>query len=123
MPLGTKWSTRSAQSHLDAEPANRMTRFKYVCELIGFDSADIKALHLAAPMLAPLVEKISCTIFERLIRNDLTKSKFGEHNEDIKIDSEVIIRRRQMLTIYFIKLFTANYDEEFITVCLSHSNF
>jgi hypothetical protein len=63
------------------------------------------------------------SIYEKLLSIDVTKAKFGEHGKDINIDSKTILHRKEMLTIYFIKLFTADYDEEFITVCLSLSNF
>jgi hypothetical protein len=96
----------SNENKLDSDPANRTFRFNYVCGLIDFTSLDINALHSAAPVVVPMVDRIVDAVFDKLLSIEATMTKLGDDSE--------LPQRMKMFKLYLLKLFTAEYDEEFI---------
>ena len=51
-------------------------RFNYLSEFIGFDEADIQAIHDSAEHLAPIVPQLVDAVYEKLFSYDATKRHF-----------------------------------------------
>jgi hypothetical protein len=113
--------------HIDAQllKTDIMYRFQYVCKFMGFTEEDIKVLHDAAPIIAPLVPTVVNTVYAKLHSFDVTWKFFIERNEgfhgklasnvdELTDEDEQIKFRKNMLSKYLTKLVTAQYDAKFV---------
>jgi hypothetical protein len=113
--------------HIDAARLNTDTlyRFNCICKFIGFDEQDIKVLHDAAPVIAPLVPVVVGAVYDKLHSYDVTWEYFVIRNKgytgtlpksvtDLGTDDQPIQFRKHMLTQYLTKLVTADYDDKFV---------
>jgi len=93
-------------------------RFNYLCEFIGFGPDDIKVIHGAAPLLAPLVPGLVDAVYSKLIGYDATWRHFVPRQdgytgdtptsvESLTMDHPQIQFRKQHLARYLEKLVTA----------------
>ena len=100
-------------------------RVSYLSEFMGFDEADIKAIHGSAAHLAPLVPGLVDAVYTKLFGYDATKRHFvprqseyeGPVPKDIQSltqDHEMIQFRKQHLGRYLVSLVTRPYDEKMI---------
>ncbi|KAJ3205619.1 hypothetical protein HDU67_008728 [Dinochytrium kinnereticum] len=112
-------------TRLTASPADRLYRFQYISEFIGFTQDDIDALHASAPVIGPLVPVIVDAVYTNLFKFNITKRFFARRNEgfkgrvtesveDLAVGDEQVKYRKTMLTRYLVKLVTAEYDEKFV---------
>ncbi|KAJ3205317.1 hypothetical protein HDU67_008922 [Dinochytrium kinnereticum] len=112
-------------TRLSASSADRLYRFQYVSDFIGFGKDDIAALHASAPVVGPLVPTIVDAVYSKLFEFDVTRTFFTHRNEgfhgrvagsetDITVVDEQIKFRKNMLSRYLVKLVTAEYDEKFV---------
>lgn len=96
-------------------------RFGYLTEFMGFGEDDVKAIHGAAPHLAPLVPTLVDAVYDKLFSYSSTKRHFvprqsgyeGEVPQDIDSltqDHEMIEFRKQHLGRYLTALVTKPYD-------------
>jgi len=101
-------------------------RFNYLAEFIGFGADDIKVIHGAAPLLAPLVPGLVDAVYEKLHGYDCTWRHFlprqagypGEVPltlEQLTLDHPQIVFRKNHLQRYLERLVTAPYDEKMLT--------
>jgi len=112
--------------HIDAKKlANDLpTRVAYLRKFIGFTKDDAAALHLAAPVVAPLVPVIIDAVYVKLKNFDITWQAFvplqtGQvadaalptQLEDVGLDSPQIKFRKDFLSDYLTKLVTLDYDD------------
>lgn len=100
-------------------------RFKFVAEMSDFGEDDIAAIKKSAPLIAPLVPGIVDAVYAQLFKFDITKAHFLPRTKDfkgdvvgtlneLKVDSEQVIHRKDFLGKYLVRLVTAEYDGEFI---------
>lgn len=100
-------------------------RFNYLCDFIGFGEADIKVIHSAAPLLAPLVPALVDAVYNKLISYDATWRHFvprqdGYEGETptsvatLTMDHPQIQFRKQHLARYLEKVVTAPYDGKLV---------
>ncbi|KAL7751696.1 hypothetical protein RI367_002695 [Sorochytrium milnesiophthora] len=100
-------------------------RFTYVANFVDFGDEDKKLIHDAAEHLAPLVPAVVDSVYKKLFSFDITKKVFvdrmeGFHGKQVsdtgslKLDSEQIRFRKDMLSRYLVKLVTAEYNEPFV---------
>lgn len=120
-------TANSAIVHVD-EPrleTDLAYRFGYVSEFMGFGADDVRAIHEAAPHLAPLVDGLVDAVYTRLFRYDATKRHFvprqhgyaGEtptNLESLTQEHEQIKFRKNHLANYLKRLVTAPYDEKMV---------
>ncbi|MEW6304163.1 MAG: protoglobin family protein [Verrucomicrobiota bacterium] len=113
--------------HID-EPlleTDTLYRFNYVSEFMGFSEDDIKVIHSAAPLLAPLVPSLVDAVYNKLIQYDATWRHFVPRQagyegdipvrlEDLTMDHPQIQFRKQHLAHYLAKLVTAPYDKKMV---------
>ena len=101
-------------------------RFDYLCEFMGFTQEDIKVIHGAAPLLAPLVPGLVDAVYEKLHGYDCTWRHFvprqegyegdiPQNLEDLTMDHPQIQFRKQHLARYLERLVTAPYDPKMVT--------
>ncbi|HEY1066330.1 MAG TPA: protoglobin family protein [Pirellulales bacterium] len=109
--------------HIDEErlETDLAYRFDYLAEFMGFDGADVSAIHAAAPAIAPLVD----AVYEKLHRYDATWRHFlpRQHGYEggtaasldaLTLDHEVIAFRKQHLARYLAALVTRPYDGKMV---------
>ncbi|HEX8204030.1 MAG TPA: protoglobin family protein [Isosphaeraceae bacterium] len=100
-------------------------RFGYVAEFLGFTQDDVRAIHAAAPRLAPLVPALVDAVYEKLAGYDATWRHFvpRQHGYDgplpegvaeLTQDHELIRFRKQHLAGYLTRLVTQNYDPKMV---------
>lgn len=100
-------------------------RFNYLCDFIGFGADDIKVIHGAAPLLAPLVPALVDAVYSKLIGYDATWRHFVPRQdgyagevpvsvESLTMDHPQIQFRKQHLARYLEKLVTAPYDGKLV---------
>lgn len=100
-------------------------RVAYVSEFMGFDAADVAAIHAAASHLAPVVPSLVDAVYEKLFSYDATKRHFvprqsgyagavPESLEQLAQDHDMIQFRKQHLGRYIVALVTRQYDEKMI---------
>lgn len=100
-------------------------RFSYLAEFIGFDGEDIKVIHGAASLLAPLVPQLVDAVYEKLYTYDATWRHFlpqqygydGElptSLEELKPDHPQIEFRKKHLGRYLTRLVTVPYNHKMV---------
>ena len=100
-------------------------RFSYLTEFIGFSENDVKAIHEAAPLLAPLVPALVDAVYVKLFSYNATKRHFvprqsgyegkvPEHLESLELSHEQIEFRKQHLARYLANLVTKPYDAKMV---------
>ena len=100
-------------------------RFNYLVEFMGFDEADVKAIHGAAPAIAPLVPTLVNAVYEKLHTYDATWRHFlprqsgyegpvPQSLEDVTPDHEMIHYRKEHLARYLAALVTKPYDGKMV---------
>lgn len=100
-------------------------RFAYLQEFMGFDAADVAAIHGAAPLLAPLVPGLVDAVYVKLFGYDATKRHFVPRQsgyegpvpaniETLTLDAEQIQFRKQHLGRYLASLVTRPYDGKMV---------
>lgn len=100
-------------------------RVAYVSEFVGFEPADIAAIHGAATHLAPLVPALVDAVYEKLFTYDATKRHFVPRQsgyngavpnslEELGQDHEMIQFRKQHLGRYLAALVTRAYDDKMV---------
>lgn len=96
-------------------------RFGYLAEFMGFGESDIKAIHEAAAVLAPVVPALVDAVYVKLFGYDATKRHFVPRQSgfegavpvdlaSLTLDHEMIAFRKQHLTRYLVTLVTRPYD-------------
>jgi len=96
-------------------------RAGYLQEFIGFGADDVKALHGAAAVLAPLVPTLVDAVYDKLFGYDCTKRHFVPRQfgyegavpkdlQSLEMDHEMIQFRKQHLGRYLAALVTRDYD-------------
>ena len=110
--------------HIDNKKlfTNLEYRFNYVSKFIGFGEEDIKYIHESSSVLAPLVPTVVDLVYKKLFSFDITKRPFLVRNDNFtgKMEesleelndssSEQIKFRKDMLSKYLIKLFSADFN-------------
>lgn len=100
-------------------------RFEYLAEFMGFGEADIRAIHAAAPALAPLVPALVDAVYVKLYTYTATWRHFlprqhgfeGQVPEDmahLTPDHPQIAFRKQHLSRYLAALVTKPYDGKMV---------
>ncbi len=100
-------------------------RVSYLSEFMGFEEADIKAIHGSAAHLAPHVPGLVDAVYDRLFGYDATKRHFVPRQseyagpvpkdmESLTQDHEMIQFRKQHLGRYLSSLVTRPYDGKMI---------
>jgi hypothetical protein len=100
-------------------------RFQYLAEFMGFGSEDIKAIHGAAPVIAPLVPTLVNAVYEKLHAYDATWRHFLPRQsgyegpvpktlEELSLDHEMIRYRKEHLGRYLAALVTNPYDGKMV---------
>ncbi len=101
-------------------------RVGYLGEFMGFGADDIKAIHGAAPFLAPLVPGLVDAVYEKLFSYDSTKRHFVPRQsgytgdvpdsiEKLAVDHEMIKFRKEHLGRYLVTLVTRPYDGKMLS--------
>ena len=96
-------------------------RFQYLAEFMGFGEEDVKAIHGAAPVLAPLVPGLVDAVYNKLYSYTSTWRHFlpRQHGyegpiptrlEELTMDHPQIAFRKQHLGRYLANLVTKPYD-------------
>lgn len=100
-------------------------RVGYLSEFMGFGPDEIKAIHGAAPHLAPLVPVLVDAVYDKLFSFDATKRHFvprqsgyegdvPESLETLEQSHAMIEFRKQHLGRYLVALVTRDYDAKMI---------
>jgi hypothetical protein len=100
-------------------------RVGYLREFIGFDDADVAALHASAPLLSPLVPGLVDAVYEKLFGYDATKRHFVPRQSGyegpvptdlaaLAVEHEMIQFRKQHLGRYLASLVTRPYDGKMV---------
>ena len=100
-------------------------RFEYLAEFMGFGAGDVRAIHAAAPLLAPRVPALVDAIYVKLFGYSATKRHFvprqfgyegkvPESLEGLGLDHEMIEFRKQHLARYLAALVTKPYDGKLV---------
>ena len=101
-------------------------RFQYLADFMGFGADDIKVIHGAAPLLAPLVPALVDAVYAKLYSYDSTWRHFlprqsgyaGEvppSLEQLTPDHPQIAFRKGHLKRYLERLVTAPYDGNMVS--------
>ncbi|MES1914188.1 MAG: hypothetical protein MHM6MM_006292 [Cercozoa sp. M6MM] len=96
------------------------TRFKYLCDFVGFGEADVEVIHACAGYLAPLVPTVVDAVYDKLFSFSVTKNVFAKRGagfdgkvddeEALSLKSDQIKFRKGMLSKYLVKLVSDPYD-------------
>ena len=100
-------------------------RFQYLTEFMGFDEADIAAIHGAAPAVAPLVPALVDAVYDKLANYSATWRHFLPKQsgydgavpptlEELRPDHPQIAFRKQHLARYLAALVTRSYDGKMV---------
>ncbi|MBI3875938.1 MAG: protoglobin family protein [Verrucomicrobia bacterium] len=100
-------------------------RFQYLADFMGFGAEDIKIIHAAAPLLAPLVPSLVDAVYAKLIQYDATWRHFMPRQagfdgpipaslEQLTMDHPQIAFRKKHLARYLERLVTAPYDDKMV---------
>jgi hypothetical protein len=100
-------------------------RFSYLAEFMGFGAGDVKAIHGAAPLLAPLVPGLVDAVYDKLHTYTSTWRHFvpRQHGyegaiptdlEHLAMDHPQIQFRKQHLARYVVALVTKPYDGKMV---------
>jgi hypothetical protein len=100
-------------------------RFEYLAEFMGFGADDVRAIHAAAPHLAPRVPALVDAVYVKLFGYSSTKRHFvprqfgyegkvPESLESLDLDHDMIQFRKQHLARYLAALVTKPYDGKMI---------
>jgi len=100
-------------------------RVGYVSEFMGFDEADIAAIHGAAEVVGPVVPGLVDAVYEKLFSYDATKRHFvprqsgydgdlPESLESLSADHAMIEFRKNHLARYLVTLVTKPFDERMV---------
>ncbi len=100
-------------------------RFNYLADFIGLGADDIKVIHAAAPLVAPLVPALVDAVYAKLIQYDATWRHFMPRQagysgeipaslEQLTMDHPQIVFRKQHLARYLERLVTAPYDDRMV---------
>ncbi len=100
-------------------------RFGYLAEFVGFDAADVPAVHAAAPVLAPLVPSLVDAVYQKLHAYDSTWRHFlpRQHGyegptardlAELTPDHPLIRFRKQHLARYLTQLVSRPYDDKMV---------
>lgn len=100
-------------------------RFQYLTEFMGFDEADIAAIHGAAPAVAPLVPALVDAVYDKLANYSATWRHFLPKQsgydgavpptlEELRPDHPQIAFRKQHLARYLAALVTRPYDGKMV---------
>ena len=116
-----------AVKHIDENRLENdvLYRVSYLSEFMGFDDADIKAVHGSASHLAPHVPGLVDAVYDKLFGYDATKRHFvprqSEYSgpvpkdmESLTQEHEMIQFRKQHLGRYLVSLVTKPYDGKMI---------
>ena len=110
--------------HVDAASLSDLpTRIKYLRKFIDFTKDDAAVLHIAKPVVAPLVPVIVDAVYVKLSSFDITWKSFLPRNTgyegetpasltDLTPDHAQIKFRKDFLTNYLVKLVTMDYDQD-----------
>ena len=96
-------------------------RCAYLTEFVGFGEDDVRAVHGAASLLAPLVPRLVDAVYDKLFEYDATKRHFVPRQtgyegdvptdlESLSQDHAMIEFRKQHLGRYLATLVTKPYD-------------
>lgn len=96
-------------------------RVGYLATFMELSESDLKTVHAAAPLLAPLVPGLVDAVYDKLFLFDCTKRHFVPRQsgfegdvpatvESLKMDHEQILFRKQHLGRYLVNLVTKPYD-------------
>ena len=100
-------------------------RFQYLTEFMGFDEADVAAIHGAAPAVAPLVPALVDAVYDKLANYSATWRHFLPKQsgydgavpptlEELRPDHPQIAFRKQHLARYLATLVTRPYDGKMV---------
>ena len=100
-------------------------RFGYLAEFMGFEQADVEAIHGAATLLAPLVPSLVDAVYEKLQSQDATWRHFVPRQSGydgalpasvaaLTMDHEQIKYRKEHLGRYLKSLVTKPYDGKMV---------
>ena len=100
-------------------------RFQYLADFIGFGADDIKVIHGAAPLLAPLVPALVDAVYEKLHSYDSTWRHFLPRQsgyagqvpmtlEELTPEHPQVAFRKEHLKRYLERLVTAPYDANLV---------
>lgn len=100
-------------------------RFSYLAGFMGFGEEDIKVIHSAAPLLAPLVPQLVDAVYDKLHTYDATWRHFmpRQHGydgdiptslEELTPDHPQITFRKNHLGRYLTRLVTVPYDHKMV---------
>lgn len=101
------------------------SRFSYVAGFIGLSEGDIKAIHGAAPHLAPIVPGLVDAVYAKLHEQDATWRHFArpqagydgpvpENLDELTLDHPLIQFRKEHLLGYLVALVTRPYDDKMV---------
>jgi len=100
-------------------------RFGYLAGFLGFDEADVAAIHGAAPSLTPLVPSLVDAVYDKLQQYDATWRHFVPRQSGFEgavpadmsgltMDSEQIRFRKEHLGRYLTALVSRAYDRKMV---------
>ncbi|KAB5590704.1 hypothetical protein CTheo_5852 [Ceratobasidium theobromae] len=124
LPIEPSTTTMPPMQHVDAEliETDLQARIDYLAKFIEFGAADVEALHGAAPIVKGLVPAAVDAVYEKLFSFDITRASFMTRHtgfqgkvaarlEDITHESEQIKFRKDILKVWVVKVFTADYTD------------
>ncbi|CAF1106701.1 unnamed protein product [Adineta steineri] len=119
--------------HIDNDRLNNdlRYRFEYLSKYLNFTLDDISLLNAFAPILFPRIPVIADTVYRKLFSFDITKHYFLINNEGfegftlkkthgVTLESEQMTYRKDILTIYFKRIFTQREWNDTFLQYLSH---
>ncbi|RPB22033.1 hypothetical protein L211DRAFT_811313 [Terfezia boudieri ATCC MYA-4762] len=107
--------------------SNLPDRIAYLTSFLDFTPSDVEYLHLAAPVVGPLVPAVVDAVYVKLLSFDITSKAFvqkqtgfsgksleerGGDVQSLTAEDEQIKFRKGFLTRYLAKLVEMNYDNE-----------